>query len=166
MYGRWKYYTRDGVLKSEVEYDGTGSRPKVILLDEYKLKPGRDSVYYTLNHKAQFGNDSAAVYEYITSTYRLPEKAMKKGIDSFGMVWHIVIDKDGSVVRASRISVSPKTLDRKNQDRVAQLNKDYKFGIQESFEAFLKNMPKWTPGSLLEKPVRSGLYLEVNYKRK
>ncbi len=166
MFGRWKYFTREGVLKSEVEYDGSNSKPKVILYDEYKLKPNRDSVYFTLNKNAHFGSDSASIHDYINANFKLPPKAIKKGIKTFSMVWIVVIDKDGKVNRATRIKVSPKNFEKRTVDKIAQFNKDYKFEIQESLERFLKNMPTWTPGYLFDKPVKQAQYLEIHYKKK
>ncbi|MEM0541687.1 M56 family metallopeptidase [Flavobacterium sp. j3] len=95
-----------------------------------------------LTEKPSFNGGFEAFYKYIGSSYKVPEQVTKNKLKGRVFV-QFIIEKDGSL---SNI----KTL------------RDMGYGTGDEAIRVLKESPKWTPGKVKEKPVRTMYSLPIS----
>ena len=95
-----------------------------------------EAIYEMPDTFASFPGGEEAMYEWISANLRFPEALRKKGIQQGRVIAMFVVEKDGSIGRVSIM----KSSDIELSDVASRL---------------LLSMPKWKPGQVDGRPVRS-----------
>lgn len=103
-----------------------------------------EPIYVTVSEEASFHGGSAAMYKYIGTNLRYPEKAIE--YNTQGKVYvRFVVKKNGEVGNIRII-------------------KSVNLPLDQECVRILTNMPKWIPGKYNDKPVNSYFTLPVVFK--
>jgi beta-lactamase regulating signal transducer with metallopeptidase domain len=142
--------------KGEIKYfDPTGNRidiygikiePKSNTIEEVPTKKQETDVYNlsNLTEKPEFELGLEAFYKYIGTNYKIPEEVTKNKLK--GKVFaSFIVEKDGSL---SNIKIL----------------RDMGYGTGEETVRVLKESPKWKPGKIDGKPVRTMYSLPISIK--
>ncbi|WP_228778774.1 M56 family metallopeptidase [Flavobacterium sp. J49] len=137
----YNLYIKDTVRKKQI-----AQKPKPMYGSE--VKPQKDSTdvksVAEVTEKPEFELGLEAFYKYIGTNYKIPEEVTKNKLK--GRVFaSFIVEKDGSL---SNIKIL----------------RDMGYGTGEEAERVLKNSPKWKPGKIHGKPVRTMYSLPISIK--
>ena len=103
-----------------------------------------DTVYNVVDVMPEFPGGMEALYKYLVDNIRYPEQAKKDGVQ--GMVYvRFVVEADGSISNA-------------------KVMRGIGGGCDEEALRVVNAMPKWQPGKMQDKPVRTQFYLPFTFK--
>lgn len=105
----------------------------------------KDKIHYIVDKNAQFPGGDEAMYKWIFEHLKYPEEAVKNKVQGRVFV-QFVVEKDGTITQAE-VKRSPNDL------------------LSEEALRVVKLMPKWEPGKVGGKPVRSVFNLPIIFKR-
>lgn len=92
----------------------------------------------------KYPGGEAEMYKFISKNLKYPKSAMEEAIEGTVLV-RFFIDKEGNVI-------NPKVI------------KDIGYGCGEEALRVVKKMPKWTPGTLGDKPIKVSMMLPFQFK--
>ena len=104
----------------------------------------KDKIYDTVEVMPEFPGGVEAMYKWLAEHLKYPAEAAKKKVQGRVMV-QFVVEKDGTITQAE-VKRSPDDLLSEEALRVVQL------------------MPKWTPGKVGGKPVRTVFNLPISFR--
>lgn len=160
--GKYRTYYENGTIEADIAYSESKRNGEYLIyrktgqlkrIDNYENGKfiagktldlaGNDTTYYAYEIAADFPGGRAAMMKFLATEMKYPTDSFKNQIQ--GKVYlRFVIDVDGSVINV----------------RVAR-------GVNEELDAeavrAVRNMPKWSPGKIDGKPVRSYFDLPVNF---
>jgi len=110
----------------------------------YVPKTGEGSVWDNPEVQPRFPGGQSALIDYLAANVKYPKDAQKAGVEG-RVVVSFIVEKDGKINDVKVVKSVHKSLD-KEATRV------------------VKAMPKWTPGSLNNKPVQVKYNLPVTFK--
>ena len=137
----YNLYVKDTVKKNKII-----EKPKPTYCPEVPTKKDPTDVKSVneLTEKPEFELGLEAFYKYIGTNYKIPEEITKNKLK--GKVFaSFIVEKDGSL---SNIKIL----------------RDMGYGTGEEAERVLKNSPKWKPGKIDGKPVRTMYSLPISIK--
>jgi len=105
----------------------------------------KDKIHYIVEVMPEFPGGFEAMYKWIAEHLKYPEEAVKNKVQGRVFV-QFVVEKDGTITQAE-VKRSPNDL------------------LSEEALRVVKLMPKWEPGKVGGKPVRSVFNLPVMFKR-
>jgi len=129
--------------------DATNKRGRVSLgkMTERKtgMKPDKDGVYEMPDVRPAFPGGEAALENYINNNVEYQQPAIDNNTEGTVDV-EFVIDEKGNVSNAKRIG------------------KELGGGLDDEAVRVISKMPKWTPGKVKGKNVKTRLVLPITYK--
>lgn len=137
----YNLYVKDTVKKNKIT-----EKPKPTYNPEVPIKKDSSDVKSVaeLTEKPEFELGLEAFFKYIGANYKIPEEVTKNKLK--GKVFaSFIVEKDGSL---SNIKIL----------------RDMGYGTGEEAERVLKNSPKWKPGKIDGKPVRTMYSLPISIK--
>lgn len=105
----------------------------------------KDKIHYIVDKNAQFPGGDEACHQWLAKNLKYPEEAVKNKVQGRVFV-QFVVEKDGTITQAE-VKRSPNDL------------------LSEEALRVVKLMPKWEPGKVGGKPVRSVFNLPVFFIR-
>lgn len=105
----------------------------------------KDKIHYIVDKNAQFPGGDEACHQWLAKNLKYPEEAVKNKVQGRVFV-QFVVEKDGTITQAE-VKRSPNDL------------------LSEEALRVVKLMPKWEPGKVGGKPVRSVFNLPVLFIR-
>jgi beta-lactamase regulating signal transducer with metallopeptidase domain len=141
--GEIKYFDPTG---NSIDIYGIKIEPKSNAIEEVPTKKQETDVYNLsdLNEKPEFELGLEAFYKYIGANYKIPEEVTKNKLK--GRVFaNFIVEKDGSL---SNIKIL----------------RDMGYGTGEETVRVLKESPKWKPGKIDGKAVRTMYSLPISIK--
>ncbi|MEK8179357.1 energy transducer TonB [Flavobacterium buctense] len=141
--GEIKYFDPTG---NSIDIYGIKIEPKSNTIEEVPTKKQETDVYNLsdLNEKPEFELGLEAFYKYIGANFKIPEEVTKNKLK--GRVFaSFIVEKDGSL---SNIKIL----------------RDMGYGTGEEAVRVLKESPKWKPGKIDGKPVRTMYSLPISIK--
>lgn len=133
--GRWKYFYRDGTTKATVDYvDG-----KVAVCNCFTEKGEAIDTALCREKEAKPAGDINGWIKFLQkSLYTIVENLASKGVKagSYTVMIKFMIDEDGTVTNLSPVT-------------------RWGHGIEEEVIKAMKQAPKWEPGRMFGKPVKS-----------
>ena len=136
------------VMFAQSDGVNTTSNDTVVGDDQFTvyIDPERDEILLTpIQVMPEFPGGERAMFQYIQENLKYPKQALKKQIQGRS-ICQFIVEKDGSI---SHIQVV-RSSGNKSLDRAAI--------------RVIKTMPKWTPGRLQGKIVRTHYTLPVNFR--
>lgn len=104
----------------------------------------KDKIHYIVDKNAQFPGGDEACYQWLAKNLKYPEEAVKNKVQGRVFV-QFVVEKDGTITQAE-VKRSPNDL------------------LSEEALRVVKLMPKWEPGKVGGKPVRSVFNLPISFR--
>ena len=136
------------VMFAQSDGVNTTSNDTVVGDDQFTayIDPERDEILLTpIQVMPEFPGGERAMFQYIQENLKYPKQALKKQIQGRS-ICQFIVEKDGSI---SHIQVV-RSSGNKSLDRAAI--------------RVIKTMPKWTPGRLQGKIVRTHYVIPVNFR--
>jgi periplasmic protein TonB len=109
------------------------------------MKPDKDGVYEMTDVRPTYPGGQAALEDYINNNVEYQQPAIDNNTEGTVDV-QFVVDENGKVIDAKRIG------------------KELGGGLDEEAVRVISNMPKWTPGKVKGKNVKTRLVLPITYK--
>ena len=109
-----------------------------------KIVEDKNMVYNHAEVAPVFPGGENALDDYVNGNVRYPSKAMDHGIEGKVMV-HFIVDEHGNVTN------------------VTTLGKPVGYGLEEEAVRVISNSPKWTPGQVKGKSVKSYVILPIAF---
>lgn len=109
------------------------------------MKPDKNGIYETTEVKPSFPGGQAALEDYITNNIEYPQMAVDDNKEGTVHV-QFVVDEDGNVMNAKLVGA------------------DLGDGLGDEAVRVISKMPKWEPGKVKGKTVKTRLTLPVTYK--
>jgi len=109
------------------------------------MKPDKDGVYEMTDVRPAFPGGQAALEDYVNTNIEYQQPAIDNNTEGTVDV-QFVIDENGSVSNAKVIG------------------KELGSGLDDEAVRVISNMPKWTPGKVKGKNVKTRLVLPITYK--
>lgn len=109
------------------------------------MKPDKNGVYEMTDVLASFPGGQSALEDYVNDHINYPEKALDNNTEGTTAI-QFVVDKDGTIHDAKKIG------------------KKLRDGLDEEAVSMVSNMPKWTPGKVKGKDVKSRVTLPITFK--
>jgi len=109
------------------------------------MKPDKDGVYEMTDVRPSYPGGQSALQEYIDNNIEYQQPAVDNNAEGTVDV-QFVVDENGKVTDVKRIG------------------KELGAGLDDEAVKVISNMPKWTPGKVKGKNVKTRLVLPITYK--
>lgn len=112
---------------------------------ETKVKKDKDGVYTKPEVMPSYPGNNDALSNYINTNLKYPEQAIDNNVEGTVQV-QFVVDRDGKV------------------SDVKTIGNKLGYGLDEEAVTVVSNLPKWTPGKVNGKNVKTRLTIPITYK--
>jgi TonB family protein len=110
-----------------------------------KVQVDKSGVYETTEVRPSFPGGQSAIDDYINSNFEYPDNAVDNNTQGNVLV-QFTVNENGKVSNA-------KVIGRKAGD-----------GLDEEAERVISRMPKWTPGTVKGKPVKTNVVIPLTFR--
>ncbi|MCL1867886.1 MAG: energy transducer TonB, partial [Paludibacter sp.] len=129
----------DNILKQTIEEQMVKASQEAIKTEELET----DKIYLVVDVMPQFPGGRQAMLKFLTNTMNYPADAQRRKVQG-QVVCSFVVDTDGSIINIEVVQKIDPVLDREAV-------------------RILKQMPKWSPGERLGKPVKVRFSIPFNF---
>jgi TonB family protein len=112
---------------------------------EAKVKKDKDGVYVTPEVMPAYPGNNQALSDYISTNLQYPEQAIDNNVEGTVQV-QFVVDKNGSI------------------SDVKTVGNKLGYGLDEEAVTVVSKLPKWTPGKVNGKNVKTRMTIPITYK--